>query len=278
MKNKKLFFACLLIIALSLGLTGFAQNNQPFGPRPGPPHNPMEFVLRNLDLNREQKEKIHSIFAAQQPAIRAILDSDFSNHEKLHELIENGSFDLPQVKAIAENLAANKISLLVEKQRSDSQIYNVLTQEQQTKFDQIKGILEQRKPMELRENRENKENKMLEMLTSRLDLSINQQTQVQNILAMQKEAFNQMSKLKEFHEQLATLTSKGHFDEVQIRTLSQQYLPTMVNMIVAHTTTNFNIYSVLTDEQKKAFLELPFLSGPPRPDAPFTPGHRMPRN
>jgi Spy/CpxP family protein refolding chaperone len=119
---------------------------------------------------------------------------------------------------------------------------------------------------------------MLEILTTRLDLSINQQTQVQNILAIQKEAFNQMSKLKEFHDQLATLTSKGRFDEVQIRILAEKYLPTMVDMTVAHTTTTFNIYSVLNDQQKKTFLELPFLSGPPRPDAPFAPDHRMPRN
>ncbi|MBK7996515.1 MAG: hypothetical protein IPK14_25045 [Blastocatellia bacterium] len=63
-----------------------------------------------------------------------------------------------------------------------------------------------------------------------------------------------------------------------MRTLSQQYLLTMVNMIVAHTTTTFNIYSVLNDEQKKTFLDFPLFSGPPRPDAPFSPGHRMPKN
>jgi Spy/CpxP family protein refolding chaperone len=154
MKYQKLFFACLLTLALSLGLTGFAQNNQPLGPRPGMHHNPMEFVLRNLDLSTDQKEKIHSIFIAQQPTIRPILDNDFSNHEKLHELIENGSFDIAQVKAIAENLATNKISLLIEKQRGDSQIYSVLNQEQQTKFDQIKSNLEQHRPIENKENKE----------------------------------------------------------------------------------------------------------------------------
>lgn len=266
MKRRNFFIFCVLLMALSLGLTSFAQDGKPrHGGREGMhhPHNPMDFALRELNLTSEQKTKVEAILTSQRTVTKELFEKNFVNHQKLHELIKSGNFDLVQVRAIAQSQATNQVLLLVEKQRADSQIYGVLTAEQQAKFDQFQN--RDHRPMPPMPPMPPGEDRFVDMLSKRLALTSDQQTQLESILARQKEAVSPIvEKLAGFHKQLETITAKGHFDETQITNLAQEYLPLMVDLTVAHTTTQFNISSLLTAEQKEIFLRFPPLGGPGR--------------
>ena len=262
MKQRKFFLACFLMITLSLGLTSFAQDGKPRNGGQGihGHHSPVEFILRDLNLTTEQKDKVRAIFTAERSTIKTILDNNFTNHQKLHDLIKSGDFDLAQVRVIAESLANNQILLIVEKQRGESQIYAILNADQQAKFDQTQTKFVEHKPMLPNENR------LIEMLSNKLALTPEQQTQLSNILTRQKEGVTPLlEKLGQFHQQLATLTAKGRFDQIQITNLAGQYVNVMADLTVAHTTTRFNIYSLLTTEQREDFLRFPPLGGPGSP-------------
>ncbi|MBI4854519.1 MAG: Spy/CpxP family protein refolding chaperone [Acidobacteria bacterium] len=283
MKRRNFFIFCLLIVAFSLGLTSFAQDGnmpKPDGRAMHPPHhNPAEFLSRELNLTSEQKDKVQAIITTEHSTVKSIMEKSLTNHQKLQDLIKSGNFDLAEVRAIAENQANNQILLLVEKQRSHSQIYAILTSEQQAKLDQTHSKLIQNRPMPpISPNQD----RMVEMLSHRLSLSSEQQGQLQNVFARQKDSITPLlERLGDFHQQLAALTAKGQFDEAQILGLSRQYLPSMADLIVAHTTMHFNIYSILSAEQREEFLRFPPFPGglgAPFPGSPRGPqGFRPPR-
>lgn len=263
MKIRNFFIFSLLIIALSLTLTGFAQSGDQGHPggMPGR-HNPMEFLVRDLNLTPEQQTKVKSIFDAQRESVRTIMEASFSNHQKLQNLIKSGNFDLTQVRAIAQAQVDNQTLMIIEKQRMDSQIYAILSSEQQAKFDQRQKGFEGNRPAPPGEDR------LVEILSRRLNLTTEQKTQIESILARQKEAVEPLAeKLSEFHKQLALISINGQFNEIAIKSLAQQYSLAMIDLNVAHETTKFNIYSVLTNDQKEDFLRFP-----PFPGRPGTPG------
>lgn len=264
MKRRNFLIFLILTIALSLGVTGFAQHgaNQPHPGHGGGsmhPHDPVG-IFRDLDLTLEQRNKVHTILSSQGSVTKSLMDSNFANHEKLQNLIKAGNFDLAQVKAIAGDQANNHLALIVERQRSHSQIYAILTPEQQAKLDQTQPKFAERKPNPPDQER------LVEMFSKRLSLSTDQENQVRTIFTSQKEAvFPLLERLGEFHKQLANITTKGQFDETQIKNIAKEYLPTMVDLEVAHTTIAFNVYSLLNDEQRQEFLRFPLFAGPGGP-------------
>lgn len=261
MKRRNFFIFLVLIIALSLGVTSFAQHGEDQHPGHGDgprmhPHDPMGFIFRDLNLSLEQRNKVHTILTSQQSVIKPVLDSSFANHEKLQSLIKGGIFDLAQVKAIAEIQANNHLVLLVERQRSQSQIYTILTAEQQAKFDQAQSKFTEHKPTLPDQER------LVEMFSKRLSLSAEQESQVRTILVSQKEAvFPLLERIGEFHKQLASITARGQFDETQIKNLAKVYLPVIIDLEAAHTAISFNVYSLLDTEQREEFLRFPLFPG-----------------
>lgn len=275
MKRRQLLVLFLLILSFSLGLTSFAQDGSSGRPDKGLGHHPpgpMGHILGEVDLTIEQRNKVHKIIESQHSLVKTTLDSSLANNKKIQELIKSGNFDLSQIRAIAENQANNHLVMFIEKERSQSQIYAVLTPEQQAKLDQKQSKFTGRKPTPPDQNI------MLEMFSRRFSLSPEQESQIKTIFANQTESiFPLFSKLGEFHQQAALLTAKGQFDEGKIKALAKEYLPTMVDLDVAHATAAFNIYSVLNAEQREEFLRFSPFSSPGMPGFGVPKGARPPR-
>lgn len=268
---KRYFFSALLIGAiLSLTLVALAQGGghhrgMGMGQNPPPPPgahfggDPLHHLLGQLDLTSDQESKIHTIMENERPVLQPIMEASFQSMKQLRTLATSGNYTDAQARTIAQDQAKNMVSGLVEHTRVNSQIYAVLTADQQKKFDELRQAVPDHKPPM------DGGNFFVQMLTHRLNLTTDQQTQVKDIFTSEQTAITTIEQnLAAFHQQIAIATAGGHFDEQQIRTLAEPQIANFVEVAVLHAGTQAKIYAVLTPEQKAKFAEMPGPGGPGR--------------
>ena len=92
---------------------------------------------------------------------------------------------------------------------------------------------------------------MLAFMTDSLDLTEAQQAQAKAILDKEKPTFEPLMKqLMEAHQQLQALGENGTFDEAAVRSLANQHVQTMVELVVQTARVKSELYAILTPEQK----------------------------
>lgn len=130
-------------IALAIPLTTFAR--PPMDGGCGPMHmmhgergmfsgDGMPRFLRGLDLNEAQRDKVAAIVKAQAPAMRDKAQEAHSAHMELRTMAMSGQYDEAKARSLADSGAKAMAEMALLRARSGSEIYRVLTPEQQSQL------------------------------------------------------------------------------------------------------------------------------------------------
>lgn len=102
------------------------------------------FALRGLDLTEEQKTKVKEITDASKTNVQPLMEQMRANHKQIADLGTNGAFDQAKVETLAAEQGNLTAKLIVEKERTKSQIFAILTDEQKTKAAEMRTKFEER--------------------------------------------------------------------------------------------------------------------------------------
>jgi Spy/CpxP family protein refolding chaperone len=108
------------------------------GPELGGP-GPWRGLVRALDLNDEQRDKIFDLMYAQVPAARDKLKELRMGHDALHEATIAKTYDAEKVRELASAQSKLIADLIVMKTEAFNKAYALLTPEQQKKVAEFKG-------------------------------------------------------------------------------------------------------------------------------------------
>lgn len=125
--------------ALVIGIAAvvlFAQKSE--GGRPGKGgfgggHRGFGMMFKKLGLTEEQQSKAKEIMQAGFEKNKGVFEALKANREKMKAATANGAFDEAAVTAIAAEQGQLTAQLIVEKERTKSQIFAILTDEQKAK-------------------------------------------------------------------------------------------------------------------------------------------------
>lgn len=146
---KKKFFlgvtAIILVVAAGMAGTLLAQGpGQNFGP--GFRHHGgwmLKHMTKELNLTTDQQTQIKSIMQAQKSKVQPLMQQLRQNRQAESANI-TGNFDENQARTFANKQTQLMSDLIVEQERTKSQIYAVLTPEQRQKAQQLMQQHEQR--------------------------------------------------------------------------------------------------------------------------------------
>jgi len=140
--HKKFFVVTALLLAVAAGLAASAYAQ---GPRHGFRHGGMlNHMTKQLNLTEAQQTQIKSIMADGRSKTKPLMQQMRQN-QKAQNAAMNGTFDEAQARAFANKQAQIMSDLMVERQRTKSQIYSVLTPDQRQKALQLMQQHEQRR-------------------------------------------------------------------------------------------------------------------------------------
>ncbi len=118
-------------------------------------HGGFERLAKKLDLSDAQKAQVKQIKEAGKAKVQPLRENMKSIRQQLNAATADGNFNEAQVQTLATQQANIMAQLTVEKERTKSQIYAILTPEQQT---QAKALKEQMKER-FKDRRERRGNK-----------------------------------------------------------------------------------------------------------------------
>jgi periplasmic protein CpxP/Spy len=142
--HKKFFIVIAIVLAVAAGLTAtvYAQGpHRGFGHRHG---GMLEKMTRELNLSEAQQTQIRNIMADERSRTKP-LQEKLRQNRLAQSLKVDGGFDDTQVRAFANNQAQIMRDLIIEKEKTRSQIYSVLTPDQRQKALQLIQQHEQRR-------------------------------------------------------------------------------------------------------------------------------------
>jgi protein CpxP len=142
--HKKFFIITAILLAVAAGLTASVYAQGPhggFGHRNGWM---LTHMTKQLNLTEAQQTQIKNILADERTRTKPLVQQLRQNQQAQNAKID-GSFDETQVRAFANNQAQIMRDLIIEKQRTKSQIYSVLTPDQRQKALQLIQQHEQRR-------------------------------------------------------------------------------------------------------------------------------------
>jgi protein CpxP len=111
-------------------------------PRGGRNGNGLFRILRVLNLSDEQKAQVKSILKTERPVIEPLIRELVRVHRELLRVTVHGAFDEQVVRKLAMLQGELSAKLLVEKARTWSEIYAILTPDQQAEADLIRKFLQ----------------------------------------------------------------------------------------------------------------------------------------
>ena len=114
----------------------------PGGPMgPGGPGMLPPLPLGRLDLSDDQESRVRQIMESHREEQRALMDRSMKAHEALAQASATGAFDEGLVRARAADVAAVDADMAVARARIFSEVYQILTPDQQA---ELKKVQEQR--------------------------------------------------------------------------------------------------------------------------------------
>jgi periplasmic protein CpxP/Spy len=138
----------ILIISAALILAVAAALAQGMHDRGGPMGHGFEHMLGfftdYLDLTSAQQDQIKAIWQKEKPALQPLMQQMKQFHSDMNKLETGGAFDEAKVRALATQQSPTMIELAVQHARIKSEMIQVLTPEQKTKFAQFQAKREQR--------------------------------------------------------------------------------------------------------------------------------------
>jgi periplasmic protein CpxP/Spy len=104
----------------------------------------LNYYADALDLTSAQQDQIKGIWAKEKPTLEPLMQQMHQFHGDLEKLTDNGTFDEAKVRALATQQSQTMIELAVQHARVKSEMMQVLTPDQKTKFAQLQAKHEQR--------------------------------------------------------------------------------------------------------------------------------------
>lgn len=98
----------------------------------------MGFFADYLDLTDAQREQMKSILQKERATMKPLMQQLRQSREQLHQFAE-GAYDEAKVRAVATQQAQNMIELAVQKTRIHSELFQVLTADQQAKMKEVEA-------------------------------------------------------------------------------------------------------------------------------------------
>ncbi len=145
--KKNFFMVAAIILALMAGVavTLAAQGRGPGMPGMGMGRHGgmLRHMTRELNLTEAQQAQVKSIMQAERAKVQPIMQQLRQNEQAENAGI-NGNFDEAQARTFANKQAQLMTDMIVEKRRTKSQIYAVLTPEQREKALQLMQERQQR--------------------------------------------------------------------------------------------------------------------------------------
>lgn len=99
------------------------------------------FIARNLNLTDAQKDQAKQIMASEKTNFKPLMQQMRQSKMQERQLVEAATFDQTQAQTLAAQQSQITAQLNVEKMRMESQLYQILTQEQK---DKLNSMLDQR--------------------------------------------------------------------------------------------------------------------------------------
>jgi len=139
--KKKFFTVAFLMLAMAAGMVATVAAQGPMGMK----HRGgmLSHMTRELNLTEAQQAQVKTIMQAERAKVQPIMQQLRQNEQAENASI-NGNFDETQARAFASKQAQLMSDMIVEKQRTKSQIYALLTPEQRQKALQLNQQREQR--------------------------------------------------------------------------------------------------------------------------------------
>jgi Spy/CpxP family protein refolding chaperone len=144
----------LLVATLTVCLGSAIAKSQTADDAPPPPpmHGPgfgmdgghmLGFFAKQLNLTEDQKTQMHSIMQKERPTMKPLFEQAHQIDLQLRQLAE-GTLDTAKVQTLATQKAQIQSQLTVSETRIHSELYQVLTAEQQTQLKQLEAEHEAR--------------------------------------------------------------------------------------------------------------------------------------
>jgi len=148
-KMKKFTIGFLVFALVAIGtIFAFAQKSDGGGKRNGRGfgghRGGFGRLAKNLNLTDAQKEQVKQITEASRAKVKPLMESMRANHQKMETLTAGGQFDEAQIQAVASEQGAISAQLIVEKERTKAQIFQILTDEQKAQSIQMKEQMKER--------------------------------------------------------------------------------------------------------------------------------------
>lgn len=126
---------------MGLAATMFAQGH---GMRHGRRGWMLQKMTKELNLTEAQQQQVKTILQTEQAKIKPIMQQLHQNEQAENTAI-TGQFDEAKARDFAQKQAGLMADMIVEKERSKSQLYAVLTPEQRQKAQELMQQREQRR-------------------------------------------------------------------------------------------------------------------------------------
>lgn len=148
--QRKFFIAVALVFTLAAGLavTMFAQGH---GIRHG--RGMLQHMTKALNLTEAQQAQVKTIMQAERAKIQPIMQQ-LRQNEQAQNASVTGEFDEAKARDFAQKQSQLMSDMIVEKQRTKSQIYAVLTPEQRQKALQLMQQREQRRSQRMQKHQQ----------------------------------------------------------------------------------------------------------------------------
>lgn len=139
-RTKVLIVGAAVILAVAAAL---AQGMRGHG-GPGGFEHMLGFYSDYLDLSSAQQDQIRAIMQKEKPTLAPLMQQIKQFHSQMNQFDQSGTFDEAKVRALATQRSQTMIELAVQHARIKSEMLQVLTPDQKTKFAQLQAKREQR--------------------------------------------------------------------------------------------------------------------------------------
>jgi Spy/CpxP family protein refolding chaperone len=139
-RTRVLIIAAAVILAVAGAL---AQGMHGRG-GPGGFEHMLGFYSDYLDLSSAQQDQIKAIWQKEKPTLQPLMQQMKQFHSQMNQLDQSGTFDEAKVRALATQQSQTMIELAVQHARIKSEMFQVLTPDQKTKFAEFQAKREQR--------------------------------------------------------------------------------------------------------------------------------------
>jgi protein CpxP len=125
--------------ALTLAVAvAIAQGMHGHGPH-GDFNHMLAFFTKYLDLSNAQQDQVKAIWEKEKPTLEPLMQQMHQNHANMRALQASGPFDEAKTRALATQNAQTMIEVEVQHARIKSEMMQVLTADQKTKFAQFEA-------------------------------------------------------------------------------------------------------------------------------------------